>query len=67
MNENQEELREGLQRNKTGHIFYFSQELDKYVENAISYIVFGIEQGDYVLVVENTRIYPMIRKELEHR
>ncbi|MBB5179817.1 hypothetical protein HNQ44_001241 [Planomicrobium koreense] len=62
-----EELSEGLQRKKTGHIFYYSNVLEKYVENAISYIVFGIKQGDHVLLVENTRIYPMIRKELEQR
>lgn len=66
MTENVKELSEGLQRKKTGHIFYYSKDLDKYVENAISYIVFGIKQGDHVLLVENTRIYPMIRKELEH-
>ena len=56
MTENVKELSEGLQRKKTGHIFYYSIDLDKYVENAISYIVFGIKQGDYVLLVENTRI-----------
>ncbi|HSP21146.1 MAG TPA: MEDS domain-containing protein [Planococcus sp. (in: firmicutes)] len=67
MNENAKEMSEGLLRKKTAHIFYCSDELAKYVENAISYIVFGIKQGDHVLLVENTRIYPMILKELEDR
>lgn len=67
MNENVKEMSKGLQRVNTGHIFYCSQELEKYIENAISFVVFGIKQGDYVLFVENTRIYPMIRKELEDR
>ncbi len=57
----------GLQREETGHIFYCSQELDKYIENAVSYIVFGIKHGDYVLFVENTRIYPLVRKKLEYQ
>lgn len=65
MNEYAKGMSEGLHRNKTAHIFYCSHQLDKYVENAISYIVFGIKKGDYVLFVENTRIYPMIRKALE--
>lgn len=54
-----------MQREETGHIFYCSHELDKYIENAVSYIVFGIKHGDYVLFVENTRIYPLIHKKVE--
>lgn len=56
----------GLQRVETGHIFYCSHDLDKYIKNAVSYIIFGIKKGDYVLFVENTRIYPKIREELEY-
>ncbi len=67
IDKNVKEMSEVLLREETGHILYCSQELDKYIENAVSYIVFGIKQGDYVLFVENTRIYPRVRKELENQ
>lgn len=50
---------------KGAHIFYNSSKLEAYIENAVSFIVDGIKQGEHVLFVENTRIYPMLLKELE--
>ena len=49
------------------HIFYYSHVLESYIENAIEFIEQGIREGDQVLFVENTRIYPMIRRKLEER
>lgn len=41
--------------------------LESYIENAIEFIGQGIREGDQVLFVENTRIYPMIQRKLEER
>ncbi|MFS0634334.1 MEDS domain-containing protein [Mesobacillus foraminis] len=43
-----------------GHIFYCFNHLERYIENAASYILSGIRQGDYVILIENERIYPAI-------
>lgn len=47
------------------HVFYTTKDLTCYIENAVSYIVSGIEQGDQIFFVENDRIYPMILKKVE--
>lgn len=47
------------------HVLYISQEIEQYVDNAVSYIVSGIEQGDQIFFVENDRLYPMILKKAE--
>ncbi|OMP66340.1 MEDS domain-containing protein [Domibacillus epiphyticus] len=49
-----------------GHIFYYSHDIEKYIENAITYIVTGIEQGDHILFIENNKIYPVIQNQLKH-
>ncbi|WP_082635901.1 MEDS domain-containing protein [Fictibacillus enclensis] len=47
------------------HVFYYSDKVEDYIQNAVSYIMAGIEQGEYILFLENERIFPMIQKELE--
>ena len=47
------------------HIFYCFNDLERYIENAVSYICSGIEQGDYVFVIENERIFPLLYKKVE--
>lgn len=42
------------------HILYYTKELERYIENAVSFIVSGIEQGDHILYVENERVYPLV-------
>jgi hypothetical protein len=48
-----------------GHIFYSFQEVEKYVENAVIYIVSGIEQGDHILFIENDKLLPSIQEKLK--
>lgn len=48
-----------------GHIFYYFHDEDKYVENAVAYIVAGIEQGGQVCVAENSRLYRLIQDKLQ--
>lgn len=57
----------GQQKSTSKHIFYYSHKLEKYIENAVVFIEQGIHEGDQVLFVENTRVYPMIRSKLEER
>jgi hypothetical protein len=48
-----------------GHIFYSFQEVEKYVENAVIYIVSGIEQDDHILFIENDKLRPAIQEKLK--
>lgn len=48
-----------------GHIFYYFEDTGKYVENAVAYIVAGIEQGGQVFVAENSRLYRLIQNKLQ--
>jgi hypothetical protein len=56
---------EALQQSNRAHVFYCFNEMERYIDNAVSYIVSGIEQGEHVLFVENERIYPRILTKLE--
>lgn len=67
MNEKIANLAKTLTATGKGHIFYSSNSLEDYIRNAVSFIVCGIQQGDYVLFVENSRIFPMIQKHLKER
>lgn len=55
-----------LQQSNGGHIFYEYQCEESYIRNTVSYIIAGIEQGDYVIVIENDRVYPMIERQLQN-
>jgi len=50
---------------KGDHVFYYVEDTDCYIDNAISYIKDGIDQGDQVLFVENERLHPKILERLE--
>ncbi|MCK6255525.1 MEDS domain-containing protein [Fictibacillus sp. KIGAM418] len=67
MNKSVMQLFNNSERLQGIHVFYYSFELESYIENAVSYIVNGVEQGDYILFLENERIYPLIIKELEEK
>lgn len=54
-----------LQQSNGGHIFYEYQDIESYINNTVSYILAGIEQGDHVIVIENDRLYPLIKDALE--
>lgn len=46
------------------HVLYSYNEMKNYIEQAVSYIQDGIAAGDYILFIENERIYSLIHKEL---
>lgn len=52
---------------KNVHVLYSYNEMDNYIKQVLSYIQDGIMAGDYVILVENDRIYPIIHKELSTR
>ncbi|NHM32903.1 MEDS domain-containing protein [Neobacillus terrae] len=59
------QLANHLEQSKGVHVFYYSCELESYIQNAVSYIISGIEQEDYIIMIENERIYPLIYKRME--
>ncbi|MEH7883730.1 MEDS domain-containing protein [Bacillus sp. JJ1609] len=52
---------------KCVHVLYSYNGMKSYIEQAVSFIQDGIEAGDYVIVIENERVYPVIHKELNTR
>ncbi|MGN7394401.1 MEDS domain-containing protein [Peribacillus frigoritolerans] len=52
---------------KNVHVLYSYNEMENYIKQVLSYIQDGITAGDYVILVENDRIYPIIHKELSTR
>lgn len=59
------QLLQDLPRTHGCHIFYYSNEVEFYLQNAVSFAVSGIVQGEHILFVENDRLYPMLHKELQ--
>jgi PAS domain S-box-containing protein len=53
-----------------GHILYIYEQIEKYIDNAVSYIKTGIELGHHLLMIENkdryNRIYHELEKSLSH-
>ena len=47
------------------HVLYSYNGKENYIKQAVTYIREGILTGDYVIFIENDRLFPMIRKELE--
>ncbi|MFJ7994570.1 MEDS domain-containing protein [Peribacillus frigoritolerans] len=52
---------------KNVHVLYSYNEMENYIKQVLSYIQDGIMAGDYIILVENDRIYPIIQKELSTR
>ncbi len=46
------------------HVLYAYRGIQKYMEQVLSYIKEGVLAGDYVILIENDRLYRMIEKEL---
>ncbi|MBT2569637.1 MEDS domain-containing protein [Planococcus sp. ISL-110] len=58
-------IQDTLRTSEGAHVFYYVNELERYIDNAVSYIVAGIKHGDQILFVENERLYPKILKRVE--
>lgn len=56
-----------LVERKNVHVLYSFNEIENYMKQVLNYIEVGIEAGDYVILIENDRLYPMIHKELSIR
>ncbi|WP_413375906.1 ATP-binding protein [Alkalihalobacillus sp. 1P02AB] len=50
--------------NKGGHILYMFNEMDKYIENAVSFIEEGIEEGSIVFIKESDEVMDLIKAQL---
>ncbi|WP_231373230.1 MULTISPECIES: MEDS domain-containing protein [Bacillaceae] len=46
---------------KSVHVVYTYKGMDTYIEQAVSYIKDGVIAGDYVIFVENERLYSIIQ------
>jgi hypothetical protein len=49
------------------HVLYKYNGMENYIIQILSYIEDGIAAGDYVILIENSRLYPIIQKELSTR
>ena len=56
-----------FEERKNVHILYSYNAMKSYLKQVLSYIEDGIAAGDYVILIENDRIYPIIHKELSTR
>jgi len=55
-----------LTNKKNGiHIFYSIKEIETYLNDLVSFVLAGVEQGDHVLVIESEKIIPMLNKKLK--
>lgn len=52
---------------KSVHVLYSYNDMENYLKQVLSYIENGIAAGDYVILIENERMYPIIYKELSTR
>ena len=59
----------GDQKNNQVHLhaLYKYDGMENYIKQILSYIQDGIAAGDYVILIENARLYPIIHKELSTR
>ncbi|KIL48503.1 MEDS domain-containing protein [Jeotgalibacillus soli] len=46
------------------HIFYYVTEEETYLNNIVSYIGSGIEQGDHILLIESERLLTLLTQKL---
>lgn len=60
-------MNELFEDRKNVHVLYSYNEMDSYLQQVLRYIQDGIAAGDYVVLIENDRMYPVINKELSTR
>ncbi|MFC7785603.1 MULTISPECIES: MEDS domain-containing protein [unclassified Rossellomorea] len=60
-----EEIGNLLAGNQCTHVLYAYQDRNKYLENAVAYILEGIETGDSVVLIENERNLNVLLKRLK--
>ncbi|MDF2038292.1 MEDS domain-containing protein [Cytobacillus oceanisediminis] len=50
-----------------GHVLYFFKNQDQYISNVIEFVLSGLEQNEYSIIVENDRMTPLIKKRLTEK
>ncbi|GAA3327955.1 hypothetical protein GCM10020331_069980 [Ectobacillus funiculus] len=55
-------LNEIIELSNGGHILYVYEDTESYVNNAVSYIVSGLEQEHHLLVVDNRELLLLINQ-----
>lgn len=53
-----------LQALPKGHGLYFFENQEQYVTRVVDFVISGVEQGEYSIIVENDRLIPLITKRL---
>jgi len=56
-----------FEEQKNVHVLYSYNDMENYLKQVLSFIEDGIAAGDYVILVENARMHPIIEKELRTR
>jgi len=56
-----------LEDRKNAHVLYSYNEVEHYITQVLGFIEDGIASGDYVILIENSRLYPIIHRELSTR
>ncbi|RSD28788.1 MEDS domain-containing protein [Mesobacillus subterraneus] len=59
-----EELIYDLQKKKQGHIFYYFNDKESYIQNAFTFIVSVINSGSHIMLVENDRNLLLLQEQL---
>lgn len=60
-------MNELFELERSVHVLYSYEGMQNYIEQAVSFIHDGILAGDYVILIENDRIYMSIHTELSKR
>ena len=47
-----------------GHILYFFENIEEYIKNIVDFVVYGIEQNQSSIIIENDRITPLVKESL---
>lgn len=54
-----------IRNSSGGHIFYLTKETKHYINNIVVFILDGLKNDEHVLIVENNRLTPLVRKRLQ--
>lgn len=65
--ENQNVQLNELMQISSGHILYFYEDHETYLENAVSFILTGIDQGHHLLVIDNLQHIGKIYQKFQKR
>ncbi len=58
-------LTSSIRQTEGAHIFYLTEEKEAYINNILVFILDGIQSGDYIFIVENPRLTPIISQRLK--